>query len=175
FVLAGGQPPEANAGGLFLEAGAATWQERLDVAGLLAQIQSRLHLAPRFRQRLEEPPLPLGEPSWRDDPSFEMERHVTVSDPAPIGARRLRELTDDFLSEQLPRDRPLWSLLVTPAVERGRAAVVGKVHHAMVDGLAAVELGLLLFDPAPAPDSSPLAPVVRSPPPGSRPLRVLLR
>jgi WS/DGAT/MGAT family acyltransferase len=95
-----------------------------------------------------------------------------VLDGPALGAARLRRVTDDFLSRQLPRNRPLWELLVVPQVERDRAAIVGKVHHAMVDGLAAVELGLLLFDAAP--DSAPVAAAEWKPAPGDGPLRLLL-
>jgi WS/DGAT/MGAT family acyltransferase len=145
---------------LELPAGALT----LDPAALIEQIVGRLHLTPRFRQRVVNAPLSLGEPSWEDDPDFHILRHVHVVDEPTVSRRRLGELTDQFLSVQLRRDRPLWSLLVVPAVEGGRAAIVGKVHHAMVDGIAAVELGMLLFDVSP--DSSPAAPALWEPAPG---------
>ena len=123
--------------------------QRLDPAALIEQVAGRLHLAPRFRQRVVSTPFSLGEPSWEDDADFHILRHVRVMDEPDVSRRRLGELTDDFLSAQLPRDRPLWALLVVPSVQGGRAAIVGKVHHAMVDGVAAVELGVLLFDVCP--------------------------
>jgi diacylglycerol O-acyltransferase / wax synthase len=137
----------------------------LDPAALIEQIAGRLHLTPRFRQRVVQAPLSLAEPSWEDDPNFHILRHVKVADEPTVSYRRLGELTDQFLSVQLPRERPLWSLLVVPAVEGGRAAVVGKVHHAMVDGMAAVELGILLFDASP--DARPATPALWEPAPGS--------
>jgi diacylglycerol O-acyltransferase len=142
---------------LELQPGAA----RLDPAALIEQIAGRIHLVPRFRQRLVQTPLSLGEPSWEDDPDFHILRHVHVVDEPCVSRRRLGELTDDFLSVQLPRDRPLWSLLLVPSVESGRAALVGKVHHAMVDGIAAVELGVLLFDIDP--DVRPATPALWEP------------
>jgi WS/DGAT/MGAT family acyltransferase len=145
---------------------------RLDAAALIDQIESRLHLAPRFRQRVVETPLGVGEPTWRDDPAFDMRDHVTVLDGPPLSPHALRRAVDDFLSDQLPRDRPLWSLLVLPAVDRRRAAVVGKVHHAMVDGLAAVELGLLLFDAGP--EATPVQREEWRPVSDDGPVRVLL-
>src|SRR3954466_13861457 len=54
-----------------------------------------------------------------------------------------------LLLRRLVRIRALWEILVVPRVSGGRAALLGKVHHAMVDGIAAVELGMLLFDIAP--------------------------
>jgi diacylglycerol O-acyltransferase len=124
----------------------------------VASIGSRLHRAPRFRQCVVERPLGLGEPEWIDDPSFDIRRHVQVAPcHTPVGRQGLRALADDFLSFPLPRDRPLWSLLVVPRVGPDGAAILGKVHHAMVDGIAAVELGMLLFDlePEPAPHTPP--------------------
>jgi hypothetical protein len=133
--------------------------DRLDVERLKSNIEARLHLAPRFRQLVVEPPLGLGEPEWCDDPGFELDRHVSVCSATPIGRHALRAIADDFLSFPLPRDRPLWGLLVVPRVGPDGAAILGKVHHAMVDGIAAVELGMLLFDiepePKPAADDAP--------------------
>ena len=122
-------------------------EDRLDVDRLVSSIASRLHRAPRFRQCVVERPLGLGEPEWIDDPDFQLERHVQVAPcRTPVGREGLRALADDFLSFPLPRDRPLWSLLLVPRVGPDGAAILGKVHHAMVDGIAAVELGMLLFD-----------------------------
>jgi diacylglycerol O-acyltransferase len=147
--------------------------DRLDAAALIEQIAGRLHLAPRFRQLVVEPPIPLGEPKWEDDPDFHILRHISVVDapagsPVDVGA-----LTDAFLSEQLPRDRPLWSLLLVPRCGSRRAALIGKVHHAMVDGIAAVELGMLLFDVSPETTSAE-PPALWEPAPGTGPVRLVL-
>src|SRR4051794_6899973 len=126
---------------------------RLDAARLRDRIGARLDAVPRFRQRFFAVPLGLGEPVWGDDPAFALGLHVAEApDDSELEAGDLRALADDFLSRPLDRDRPLWEILVVPRVAGGRAALVGKVHHAMVDGLAAVELGMLLFDLEPDPD-----------------------
>src|SRR5262249_28413433 len=118
----------------------APGERRFDVDRLARTLASRLHLTPRFRQIVTPTPLGLGEATWTDDPAFHLRRHLYVaSEQTP-----LKQLTDDFLSRPLPKDRPLWSLLVVPRTAPGKAALIGKVHHAMVDGVAAVELGLLL-------------------------------
>ena len=109
-------------------------------------IAARLHRAPRFRQVLSPPPLGFGSSIWVDDPSFNVARHVTRS--------RARELTgaiDWFVSKPLRRDRPLWHIAVADQLADGRFAVIGKAHHCMVDGIAAVELASLLVDPDPDP------------------------
>lgn len=143
--------------------------EELDVATLKARMAAHLHLAPRFRHKVVW--APVGEPVWVDDTGFDIDRHVVCADAGKTcGEGALREIADGFLSGPLDRSRPLWSLLVVPRVSRGRAAVIGKVHHAMVDGVAAVELGTLLFDLSP--DEARPEPVEWGPDPGVGPLRL---
>jgi diacylglycerol O-acyltransferase len=121
--------------------------QRLDVEGFIASIGARLHLAPRFRQRVVGAPLGFGEAMWKDEPDFDLRRHVRVLDERhPLNAAGLQRLAGSFFSEQLDRARPLWQIAIVPQLRGGRAAVLGKVHHAMVDGIAAVELGMVLFD-----------------------------
>lgn len=123
-------------------------RDSLNAQTLAQRIAARLHLAPRFRQRLAGSP--LGEPAWADDPGFLLTRHVHAHAGAPPTRAQLDGLAGMFLSTQLERSRPLWEILVVPRLaDSDRAALLGKVHHAMVDGIAAVELGMLLFDLAP--------------------------
>ena len=109
-------------------------------------IHGRLCRAPRYRQRLARVPLGLNAPTWVDDRNFDIDRHVVAS-----GARNFPDFVDRSLSRQLPRDRPLWQIWIADQLEGGRIGVVGKAHHCMVDGIAAVELGSLLLDPTPEP------------------------
>ncbi len=142
---------------------------RPSVELLREHVAARLHRAPRARQRLAFPALGLGEPRWVDDPAFEPAAHVSAaSGPEEVVTlERFGALRDAFLSRPLERRRPLWEVCLVPRLRDGRAGVVGKMHHAMVDGLAAVELALLLFDlddPARGRDD----PVVRAPPSAAR-------
>jgi diacylglycerol O-acyltransferase / wax synthase len=140
----------------------------LDPDKLTERIAARLHLAPRFRQLVV--PAPLGEPMWIDDGDFRLANHVTV-EPSPVRDRRdLERLAGAFLSRQLDRRKPLWEIIVVPRAGPGRGAVLGKVHHAMVDGIAAVELGTLLFDFAP--DAALPEPADWEPAPMEAPLRL---
>lgn len=109
-------------------------------------IERRLARAPRYRQKLADVPLGLHAPEWIDDASFCVDRHVYWA-PGP-----LRDLVDEVMSTPLRRDRPLWEMWVCEQADEGQLAIVGKAHHCMVDGLAAVELGSLLLDPTPEPD-----------------------
>ena len=110
-------------------------------------IELRLARAPRYRQKLAPVPLGLYSPEWVDDPAFSVDRHVYRA-PGPLA-----DLADEVMSVPLRRDRPLWEIWVCEDADRQELGMVGKVHHCMVDGLAAVELGSLLLDPTPEPVS----------------------
>jgi diacylglycerol O-acyltransferase len=120
--------------------------ERPSFDALRAHVERRLPRAPRFRQMLRSVPLGLNAPVWVDDPMFDVSRHVKRAQTATIG-----EAVDEFMSEPLPRDRPLWQVCITDRLDDGRIGVIGKAHHCMVDGIAAVELASLLVDPEPDP------------------------
>ena len=113
---------------------------------LFEHVRGRLSRDPRFRQRLAPTPLGLNTPLWIDDDEFDPERHIVRASSATLG-----EAIDDCMSRQLERDRPLWQLCIAEELEDGRVGVVGKAHHCMVDGIAAVELAALLLDPTPEP------------------------
>jgi diacylglycerol O-acyltransferase / wax synthase len=106
-------------------------------------IQARIGHAPRYRQKLASVPLGLHAPEWVDDPDFSVDRHVYwASGPC-------HELVDEVMSTPLRRDRPLWEMWICEDAGDHQLMLVGKMHHCMVDGLAAVELSSLLLDPTP--------------------------
>ena len=111
---------------------------------LCAHIEGRLGRAPRYRQKLVEVPLGLGEPVWVDDPDFNIANHLHRADCGDFG-----RLVDEVMSEPLIHGRPLWELWIAERLEDGQIGVVGKAHHCLVDGLAAVELMALLLDLTP--------------------------
>lgn len=114
-------------------------------------IGRRLHRAPRYRQRLEGVPLGMARPVWVDDDRFDITRHVRQA-----GATSLSELAASVLSTPLSRERPLWELWIADRLDDGRVGIVGKAHHCMVDGIAAVELATVLLDPEPEWPPDPL-------------------
>jgi len=111
-----------------------------------AHIAGRLGRAPRYRQHLVDVPLGLGDPVWVDDPDFDIADHVLRA-----GHGDFERLTDEVLSTPLEHGRPLWELWIAEELDDGRLGVVGKAHHCLVDGLAAIELMALLLDPEPEP------------------------
>src|SRR6476661_8655061 len=114
---------------------------------LVAAIEAKLHLAPRYRQRVRFIPLGAGRPVWTDDPHFRCDYHVRrTALPAPGGADELRRLVGRVMSQQLDRARPLWEWWVVEGLDGDRWAVVSKLHHSMADGIAGSHIITQLMD-----------------------------
>ena len=110
-------------------------------------IASRLHLVPRFRQKLRFVPFDQGRPVWVDDPHLNLDYHVRQSAlPAPGSEEQLRNLAARIFSQQLDRSKPLWELWLVEGLRDDRFAIVGKSHHALVDGVSGVDITTVLFD-----------------------------
>ena len=119
---------------------------------VLERLQSRLHLIPRYRQKLAQPAPGVTNPVWVDDESFELGWHVRrASLSKPGGDAQLCELIGHEFSRRLDRSRPLWEMTIVDGLAGGRVALVPKMHHALVDGVAAIDVGTVLLDPAPEP------------------------
>ncbi|MGC1164745.1 MAG: wax ester/triacylglycerol synthase family O-acyltransferase [Solirubrobacterales bacterium] len=119
----------------------------------LTHIRSRVHHLPRLRQRLLYPPLGLGTPFWVDYPDFDIHQHLSrVTLPAPGTESQFQELIGKLLAPPLDRAKPLWELILVEGFEDERFAIVYKTHHAMADGISAVDIGMLLFDVEPKPE-----------------------
>jgi diacylglycerol O-acyltransferase len=119
----------------------------------LAHVRSRLDLVPRFRQKLVFPPFEAGRPLWVDDAAFNLAYHVRhTALPSPGSEEQLRNLTGRVFSQALDRSKPLWELWLVQGLERNRFALLSKTHHALVDGVAGVDIATVLFDVKPVPE-----------------------
>jgi WS/DGAT/MGAT family acyltransferase len=119
---------------------------------LLALVRAKLPLLPRYRQRVQEVPLWLGRPVWVDDPAFEARYHVRhTALPRPGSDAQLQVLCARLLSQPLDRHRPLWEAWLVEGLAEDRWALVSKVHHCMVDGIAGTDLLSRLLDTGPDP------------------------
>src|SRR5215467_7097111 len=120
---------------------------------LVEHVRSRLHLVPRFRQKLVIPPLEAGRPLWADDVNFNLTYHIRhTALPDPGGEMQLKRLVGRVFSQALDRSKPLWELWLAQGLERDRFAILTKTHHAMVDGISGVDIGTVLFDLEPNPE-----------------------
>jgi diacylglycerol O-acyltransferase / wax synthase len=119
---------------------------------LIEQIVSRLHLVPRYRQRLAFVPLHQGRPVWVDDPHFNVAFHVRhTALPRPGGEAQLKRLCGRIFSQALDRARPMWELWLVEGLSDDRFALLSKTHHALVDGISGVDIATVLFDTSPDP------------------------
>ena len=108
----------------------------LDIDRIEEYVLSRLEGIPRYRQKLGRTPLE-GHPIWVDDASFNIHYHVRHSRlPRPGDERQLKRMVGRICSQRLEREKPLWELWVIEGLEGDRIALVSKVHHCMVDGVA---------------------------------------
>jgi WS/DGAT/MGAT family acyltransferase len=139
------------------------------LSALRRHVEGRLEHVPRFRRRVVRPR--IGDARWADDAGFDVANHVyAVTLAPPAGGRELRELAGALLSQPLDPRHPLWRVYLVSGLRGEGWAVIGQAHHALVDGIAAVEVAMLLFDaagqpPMAAPESNGWLP---QPPPSTR-------
>jgi WS/DGAT/MGAT family acyltransferase len=115
-------------------------------------LRSRLHLVPRFRQKLRFVPLGQGRPVWVDDPHLNLDYHVRhTALPAPGDEEQLRTFAARAFSQGLDRSKPLWEMWVVDGLSDDRFAIVSKSHHCLVDGVSGVDITTVLFDAEPEP------------------------
>ncbi len=135
-----------------------------DFTKYLDHVRGRLHLVPRYRQKLSTPPLETGRPLWVDDPDFNLEYHVRhTALPSPGTEEQLFLLAGRIASQPLDRSKPLWENWIVEGLEGGRFALISKTHHAVVDGVSGVDLATVLLDleqsaPRPPEDLEPWQP-----------------
>jgi diacylglycerol O-acyltransferase / wax synthase len=150
--------------------GVATFQppdEGFDYERLVELIGQRIALVPRYRQKVRGVPGHLANPVWVDDEDFDLTYHVRRSAlPKPGSDAQLRDLVGRLQSRQLDRNRPLWEIYLVEGLSDGRVGIVTKTHHAMVDGVAAVDIGTVLLDVTPEPRAVPTDDWRPTPPPG---------
>ena len=131
-------------------------EQGLDYNRLVELISQRIALVPRYRQKVRWVPGRLANPVWVDDSEFDVTYHVRRSAlPKPGSDGQLRELVGRLMSRQLDRNRPLWEIYLVEGLSDGRVAVVTKTHHAMVDGVSAVDIGTVILDLTPTPREVP--------------------
>ncbi|HET6829900.1 MAG TPA: wax ester/triacylglycerol synthase family O-acyltransferase [Solirubrobacterales bacterium] len=122
-------------------------------------LRSRLHLVPRFRQKLRFVPLDQGRPVWVDDPHLNLDYHVRhTALPAPGSEEQLRTFAARVFSQGLDRSKPLWEMWVVDGLSDDRFAIVSKSHHCLVDGISGVDITTVLFDAEPEPEPADAQP-----------------
>jgi diacylglycerol O-acyltransferase len=118
--------------------------------GIEQTIKERIHLVPRYRQRIQRVPLNIAHPVWVDDAHFDLGAHVRREVlPPPGDGAALRKLVMRILSRPLDMRRPLWEMTIVTGLHGDRVVLVNRAHHAMVDGVSSVDILTLLLDTTP--------------------------
>ncbi len=127
-----------------------------DYDRLVDLISQRIALVPRYRQKVKSVPGRLANPVWVDDEDFDVTYHVRRSAlPKPGGEAQLRELAGRLFGRRLDQNRPLWEIYLVEGMSEDRVAIITKTHHAMVDGVSAVDIGTVILDTTPEPRTVP--------------------
>ena len=143
-----------------------------DFEDVVRQVESKLHYVPRYRQIVLEAPLDMARPLWSDDEHFNIRYHLRrTALPAPGGREELENLMGRIMSQQLDRAKPLWEMWVVEGLEDNRWALITKIHHCMVDGVAGTELVAAIMDLSP--DAKRTEPVPWTPAPSPGPMHLV--
>ncbi|HYR96530.1 MAG TPA: wax ester/triacylglycerol synthase family O-acyltransferase [Candidatus Binatus sp.] len=146
--------------------GVYTVEGPLDFDRLRADLMSRLHLIPRYTERVVTVPFNLAHPTWEPDPHFDIRHHVLRQTLRPPGDdAQLVNLVSRLFAQPLHRGRPLWEVHQIDGHHGDRSAIFAKVHHCMIDGVSGVQLLGVLFDPSPRPAPPPPPERTPEPPP----------
>jgi WS/DGAT/MGAT family acyltransferase len=144
----------------------ATAAGGVDIDRLRRHVASRLHLVPRYRQRLAWIPF-QSHPAWVDDEDFNIAYHVRhVALPRSGDERELKHLCGQIMSQHLDRAKPLWEIWVVEGLDGGRFAMLIKTHHCLADGIAAFDVFAALLSPVRDGTVAEPAPWIPRPAPG---------
>jgi WS/DGAT/MGAT family acyltransferase len=137
----------------------ALFEGQLDFNALLGHFEERMHLVPRYRQRLIEVPLNLAHAMMEDDPEYSIENHVHLHQ-LPDAMSEADMLAEMMRIYQKPLDRkhPLWELHTFDNLKGNRTALLWKVHHCLVDGVSGIELTKVMYDFRAEPEDIPQPP-----------------
>jgi len=138
---------------------------------VVENIASKIHLIPRYQQRVVPAPFNIGHPTWEWDPEFDIRQHVKqVRIDPPGNDAQLMALSAKLFEGMLDRNKPLWEIYMVEGLEGPRSAMVSKVHHCLVDGVSGIELLMIVLDvsptpapPMPAPERDPVPPIPPAP------------
>ena len=127
-----------------------------DYDRLVELISQRIGLVPRYRQKVKGVPGRIANPVWVDDEDFDVTYHVRRSAlPKPGTRAQLKDLVARLQSRPLDRNRPLWEIYLVEGLQGGQVGIITKTHHAMVDGVSAVDIGTVILDVEPTPREVP--------------------
>ncbi|NNE98286.1 MAG: wax ester/triacylglycerol synthase family O-acyltransferase [Pyrinomonadaceae bacterium] len=145
---------------------------KISLKALTKHIKDRLHLIPRYKQKVVPDPFNIAHPTWEYDDDFDIANHIfELNSRKSLSEKDLTKIAGEKMTDLMDREKPLWELFVINNLEGGKSAMISKVHHCMVDGISGVDLIKILFDISPKPDSPPPSSDDSPPPPKLDPTR----
>jgi WS/DGAT/MGAT family acyltransferase len=137
----------------------SVFEGKVSLKDLQKHIEDRLHLIPRYTQKVVPDPFNIAHPTWEEDEDFDIKNHIFEIKPRKkVSHEDLIRIAGEKMTDVMDRDKPLWELFVINNLEDDKAALIAKVHHCMVDGISGVDLIKILFDISPNPEPPPPKP-----------------
>nr|WHV03908.1 putative wax ester synthase/acyl-CoA:diacylglycerol acyltransferase [uncultured bacterium] len=150
----------------------SVFEGKVSLKDLRKHIEDRLHLIPRYQQKVVPDPFNIAHPTWEYDEDFDIKNHIfEIKSKKKVTHEDLTRIAGETLSVVMDRNKPLWELFVINNLEGGKAAMIAKVHHCMVDGISGVDLIKIMFDISPKPAPPPPKPETQTKPPKLDPTR----
>ncbi|HJQ24492.1 MAG TPA: wax ester/triacylglycerol synthase family O-acyltransferase [Blastocatellia bacterium] len=132
----------------------------------IANVSSKMHLLPRYQQKVAPDPFNLGHPTWEFDSDFDINHHIfRLEIDAPGSEAELIKLAGRIFSPMMDRTKPLWDIYLVYGLEGKRTAMIARVHHCMVDGVSGVDLLKIVLDISPDVQAAPAPPAAPPQPP----------
>lgn len=150
------------------------FEGKLTQRDLVKHIEDRLHLIPRYVQKVVPDPFNIGHPTWEAAEDFDIKNHIfKVEQNKTLNKKELAEIAGKTLTSVMDRNKPLWELYVVEDYEGGNSAMIAKVHHCMVDGISGVDLIKIMFDISPESVAPPKPEIFKEELPKKEPIQKL--
>ena len=142
----------------------SVFEGEIPFAEFVGNVQSKIHLLPRYQQKVIPDPFTIGHPTWEFDPNFDIRNHIFhLQLEAPGTEEELSELSSRLMATMMNREKPLWDVYIVHGLEGGNSAMIARVHHCMVDGVSGVDLLKIVLDMTPKPSPPPPPPKEKIP------------
>lgn len=134
----------------------SVFEGKVSLKDVQKHIEDRLHLIPRYTQKVVPDPFKIAHPTWEFDEDFDIKNHIfEIKSKKKVTHQDLVGIAGEKMTDVMDREKPLWELFVINNLEDGKSAMVAKVHHCMVDGISGVDLIKIMFDISPNPKPPP--------------------
>lgn len=134
----------------------SVFEGKVPLKTLKKHVAERLHLIPRYTQKVVPDPFGISHPTWEFDENFDIDNHIfEIKSKKKLDLDGLAAVAGEKMTDLMDREKPLWELYLINDMKGDHSALIAKVHHCMVDGISGVDLIKILFDISPDPPPLP--------------------